>query len=324
MPVDNLPVFRGDGERHYDPYDPDSPDLPRKEPYRAGEDLQEAVNAALFLRRPLLLEGDPGAGKTRLAYAAAYELGWPLRACYVRSSSRAEELLYEFDQLGRLYDIQAACKLPDGMVREPKALKTFRHFRPLGKAIRDAAADRPSVVLIDEIDKADIDFPNDLLQVLEEWRFTIRENEEEKIDALAGQTVAERRDSLPLVIVTSNRERELPAAFLRRCLYFYIEFPDEDRLREIIEAHFEQGVTPMFTAALKRFLELRSATRWRKPPGASELLDWLRLLERNGAAGRLAREEIETAPPDRLKHVEALLKTGEDRAALSGLAKKDD
>ncbi|MFP4390488.1 MAG: AAA family ATPase [Desulfococcaceae bacterium] len=324
MPVDNLPTFRGDGERHYAPYDPASPDLPRQEAYRAGKHLIEAVNAALFLRRPLLLEGDPGAGKTRLAYAAAHELGWPLHACYVRSSSRAEELLYEFDQLGRLYDIQAACKLADGTVREAKPLKKFRHFRPLGRAIRDAMKDRPSVVLIDEIDKADIDFPNDLLQVLEEWRFTIRENDEEKIDALKGQTVAERRDSLPLVIVTSNKERELPAAFLRRCLYFYIEFPGEKRLREIIDAHFEQGVTPMFAAALKRFLELRTAVRWRKPPGASEMLDWLRLLERNGAAGRLTKEEIEIAPLDELKHVEALLKTGEDLAALSGLVKKDD
>lgn len=324
MPADNLPEFHGDGERHYAPYDPTSPDLPREEPYRASEDLKEAVNAALFLRRPLLLEGDPGAGKTKLAYAAAYELGWPLHACYVRSSSRAEDLLYEFDQLGRLYDIQAACKLPDGTVREPKDLETFRHFRPLGRAIRDAAQDRPSVVLIDEIDKADIDFPNDLLQVLEEWRFTIRENKEEKIDALNGENVAERRDFLPLVIVTSNKERELPAAFLRRCLYFYIEFPDVDRLREIIDAHFEQGVTPMFEAALNRFLELRKAARWRKPPGASELLDWLRLLERNGAAGRLTKEEIEIASLGELKHVKALLKTKDDLAALSGLAKKDD
>lgn len=321
------PKYHGDGERHYEPIADDAHN--RQESYRAGEELVEAVNAALFLRRPLLVEGDPGAGKTRLAYAVAWELGWPLHTCYVRSSSRAEHLLYRFDQLARLYDIQAACHMPGGAV-VPKAKETFRHFQPLGEAIRDAAEGRPSVVLIDEIDKGDIDFPNDLLQVLDEYRFEIPENDDEagqpeSIDALydpkAGirRTVAERRDSLPLVIVTSNREKELPAAFLRRCLYCFIHFPDEDGLRGIAESHSkEKTITPLFQAALARFMELRGAAPWRKPPGTSEMLDWLRLLEREQCSRNWLKEVV----LQELPHVSALIKTGEDLDILAGLKPK--
>ncbi len=309
--------FKGDGQRRHDPI---GTPWPREERYRAGEHLAEAVNAALFLRRPLLLEGDPGSGKTRLAYAAAWELNLPLHTCHVRSASRVEDLLYEFDQLARLYDIQASC-MPGKQIAEPmKEKSAYRKLRPLGKAIADAAGGIPSVALIDEIDKADIDFPNDLLQVLEEWRFNIKENDNEEIDALKGESVAECRDRLPLVIVTSNRERELPAAFLRRCLYYYIEFPTPKKLLEILEAHAQAPVTPLFKAAVVRFMALRAAFRWRKAPGTSELIDWVRLLER-GKEG-LSAEALKETGLWELPFLESLVKNQADRDALAALGKK--
>lgn len=324
--------FHGDGERRCEPL---QGAYNQKENYRADEELSEAVNAALFLRRPLLLEGDPGAGKTRLSYAVAWELGFPLYTCYVRSASRAEDLLYHFDQLNRLYDIQAASQI-GSKPKIPKEKKFFRRFKPLGKAIQlsckgdsKAPAGIPSVVLIDEIDKADIDFPNDLLQVLEEWRFNIPENDDEEIDALYDpetgnrETIADRRDFLPLTIITSNRERELPAAFLRRCLYFYIDFPDEDKLRKIIEAHNQNQLTPLFENAVAKFMSLRSIVQWIKPPGASELLDWIKLLENEEKRRKLTSDELEKMELGKLPHLETLIKTGEDRAALYKVMKTD-
>jgi MoxR-like ATPase len=318
MPIDPR-AFTGDGKRRYAPV---GEPWPRPEHYRAEEPLVEAVNAALFLRRPLLLEGDPGAGKTRLAYAAAWELNWPLHACYVRSSSRVEDLLYEFDQLERLYDIQASCVPNQGEPAPLKPKKGYRKLRPLGQAVEDAGKGIPSVVLIDEIDKADIDFPNDLLQVLEEWRFFVKENENEEVDALKGKTVGERKDALPLVVVTSNRERELPAAFLRRCLYFFIEFPKADKLVEILKAHAIKPVDLLFETAVKRFMDLRDAFRWRKPPGTSELIDWVRLLENAVSEGRTSIDEIKTAATGHLPFRETFVKNQADRDAVAALERK--
>ena len=329
MPTDPI-RYSGDGQRKRPPL-PDARE--REEPYRADPELVNAVNMALTLRRPLLLEGDPGAGKTRLAYAVAYELGWPLHACYVRSTSRTDDLLYEFDQLNRLYDIQASCALvkaenPEGSDDVPKPPDKTRYllFRPLGQAILDARDhDRPSVVLIDEIDKADIDFPNDLLQVLEEWRFTVKEMGKasaemsfREIDALKNQSKKERKDALPLVIVTSNREKDLPPAFLRRCLYFFIEFPDRDKLLEILRTHFPESADDRFEAAVTRFMELRGVNRrgapipWRKKPGASELIDWFALLE----DADFPTEELKRMDVTDLPFRETLVKNQMDREAL--------
>ncbi len=309
-----LRTFVGDGKRRYKPV---GEAWKIEEPYRAGEKLAEAVNAALFLRRPLLLEGDPGSGKTRLAYAAAWELAWPLHACYVRSTSKSEDLLYDFDQLTRLYDIQASCNAPGKKAPPLKDKSDYLRFQPLGKAVLDALEKIPSVVLIDEIDKADVDFPNDLLQILEEWQFKVKENEDDKIDVLKGRSLADYEDPLPLVIVTSNRERELPAAFLRRCLYFYIEFPDHEKLMEILNAHAEKPKKPLFEAAVSQFMALRDQFRWRKKPGTSELIDWVRLIERKIAAGKLTVETLKTMVISELPSKEALIKTQADRETLA-------
>ena len=164
---------------------------------------------------------------------------------------------------------------------------------PLGQAILASALGKPSVVLIDEIDKAEFDFPNDLLQVLEQSRFSVDEVPELTYGALGGDAREERRDTLPLFIITSNRERELPRPFLRRCLYYYIDFPHQEALQNIIKRHFQQGITPLFLAAIKRFWQLRDDLSWRKPPSTSELLDWLYLLEIAEQQGTLKAEQLE-------------------------------
>ncbi|MCP4284690.1 MAG: MoxR family ATPase [Gammaproteobacteria bacterium] len=286
----------------------------------AATALAEAVNDALYLRRPLLLEGDPGCGKTRLAYSVAYELGYPLKECYIRSTSRAQDLLYEYDAVRRLYDIQEKEHLPR---------REYVTLGELGRAIELAAHDRPSVVLIDEIDKADIDFPNDLLLELDRFTFKIKEVKETRkgkeetweINAMQGKDWKERKDLLPLVIITSNREKELPKAFLRRCLFYYIEFPDRAQLTRIFESHFQKEISALFREALKQFWELRQDQRlnWRKKPSTSELLDWLRLLERDEQYKRLTAAQLTETPCYALPHLNALVKNQSDRDALQKL-----
>jgi MoxR-like ATPase len=268
-------------------------DAPQQmEPYVVSPELKKAVNLALFLRRPLLLEGDAGCGKTRLAYSVAYELGLPLYRWDVRSSTKAQDGLYEYDAILRLHDVEVQ-KLPEReklpanpkgasedtdeppAQRDPGNPKHYRTFGPLGKAFR--MRDRPAVVLIDEIDKADLDFPNDLLTVLDEpWEFTIRET---------GETITADKDHKPIVIITSNKEKgNLPAPFLRRCLYRYLDFPDHpDTLKEIIQRHYDNQSEAAPAADLQmeaadRFLTERKKLKWFKPPGTSEFLDWLKAL----------------------------------------------
>jgi MoxR-like ATPase len=292
----------------------------RPEPYVAPDALRRAVNMALFLRRPLLLEGEPGAGKTRLAYAVACELGYPLKEITVRSTSQARDLLYTFDAVRRLYDIQeraAGGGAAPGSL--PPDLRKYIRLGELGEAIELAERDTPSVVLIDEIDKADIDFPNDLLLELDRLQFRIEELGEPH-DALFGQTRAARRPFLPLVIITSNREKELPPAFLRRCLYYFIPFPQTaDDLAPILDAHFPAESRALCAAAVAQFLNLRRKP-WRKPPGASELIDWIAVLERDVAEDPRALDALATGDPSRLPYLEALLKTQSDREALLGKA----
>ncbi|NEP14290.1 MAG: MoxR family ATPase [Symploca sp. SIO2C1] len=261
----------------------DSPTQP--EPYVVSRELKKAVNLAIYLRRPLLLEGDAGCGKTRLASAVAYELGLPLYRWDVRSTTKAQDGLYEYDAILRLHDVQTQKVTPDQSVdeaeideekqvnRHPANPKHYRKFGALGKAFKLEKC--PAVVLIDEIDKADLDFPNDLLTVLDEpWEFKIKET---------GETVTATHN--PIVIITSNKEKgNLPAPFLRRCLYHYLEFPnDPKRLQEIVEKHYQicQETAPpadLLKTAIDRFLNIWNEGGLFKKPGTSEFLDWLKAL----------------------------------------------
>jgi MoxR-like ATPase len=279
------------------------------EPYIASSSLIDAVNAALYLRRPLLLEGEPGCGKTRLAFNVAYELGYPLYECYIRSTSRAQDLLYDYDALSRLYDIQE---------KVAKDRKDYVTLKELGEAIKQSQNDKPSVVLIDEIDKADIDFPNDLLLELDRLQFQVKEVPEMKFDALKGEKHQVRRQFLPLIIITSNREKELPKPFLRRCLFYYIEFPNKDELGQILIKHFGiSKLTPLFDAALQKFWELRQVKNLRKKPGTSEFIDWVRILARDEREKTLTVEQLKSCSKlGDLPHLETLVKNQSDIALL--------
>ncbi len=208
------------------------PDSPQKvEPYIAPDELIDAVNLAIFLRRPLLLEGEAGCGKTRLAIAVAYELGLPFYRWDIRSTTKAQEGLYEYDAILRLHDVQIQ-KLEPNNLRNPSNPQDYRTFGAIGQAFR--LQNCPAVVLIDEIDKADIDFPNDLLTVLDEpWEFKIRET---------GETITAKSNCQPIVIITSNKEKgNLPAPFLRRCIYYYVKFPNNpSELQKIVDIHYQQ------------------------------------------------------------------------------------
>ena len=281
-PQEKQYVFHCDPDRI--PEDP-HPDAPKKrEPYVASPELRQAVNLAIYLRRPLLLEGEAGCGKTRLARAVAFELGLPFYEWPVRSTSKAQEGLYRYDAILRLHDVQVrqhGIQVKGDEKRDPADPKTYREWGPLGQAFR--VQDRPAVVLIDEIDKAELDFPNDLLAVLDDpWKFEIPQT---------GETVQAHHK--PIVIVTSNKEKgNLPAPFLRRCIYFFIRFP-MDRLKEIVDVHYRDAeVSPTFDdlveATIHRFLEIRGDTGLFKKPGTSEFLDWLEALRGFNIPGQAA------------------------------------
>jgi len=242
-------------------------------PYLPNPELVEAVNLAIYLQRPLLLKGEPGCGKTQLASAVAYELALPLETWYVKSTSRARDGLYTYDAVGRLRDAQLATsgRLTPEQVQALDDAATYVRWGPLGRAFQQ---ETPTVVLIDEIDKADIDFPNDLLLELDERRFLVEET---------GQPIAAK--IAPIVLITSNDEKDLPDAFLRRCLFHYVEFPQRDRLIEIINAQFPASPDALVQQAVTRFLELRENMgkdkgEAGKRVSTSELIDWFRVLRR--------------------------------------------
>jgi MoxR-like ATPase len=269
-------TFYGDSSRR--PPDADChPESPREaEPYLADAGLIEAVNLAIYLRRPLLLEGEAGCGKTRLASAIAYELGLPLYRWNIRSTSKAQEGQYTYDAMLRLHDVQAK-QANVKLQGDPSDPKGYRKLGAIGQAFQ--LTDRPAVVLIDEIDKADLDFPNDLLTVLDQpWSFAIPET---------GETITATRGNEPIVIVTSNKEKgNLPAPFLRRCVYHYVQFPDDpQRLKEIVAQHDrhrdaqQTPKAPLVETACAKFIAVRRAGGLFKTPGTSEFLDWVEALQ---------------------------------------------
>lgn len=222
--------------------------------YVASEDLIRVVNVALAIKRPLLLKGEPGTGKTVLAKSIAEALGRPFLRWNIKSTTRAQDGLYLYDTVQRLND----SRFGDGDV------KNIKRYIKLGKMGEAFVSDVPVVLLIDEIDKADLEFPNDLLAELDEMRFTIHETNEE--------IIAKHR---PMVVITSNAEKELPDAFLRRCVFHYIEFPNPQLMTEIVKVHFPDIEKKLLDLVLKRFYELRSQKNLKKPPSTSELIDWI-------------------------------------------------
>jgi MoxR-like ATPase len=225
--------------------------------YVATPDLKLAVNAAIRLQRPLLIKGEPGTGKTLLAEEVAAALGLPLIQWHIKSTTKAQQGLYEYDAVSRLRDSQ----MGDARVQD------IDHYIVRGPLWQAFTADAPCVVLIDEIDKADIEFPNDLLRELDRMEFYVYETR---------QLVKARQR--PIVFITSNNEKELPDAFLRRCFFHYIKFPDRDTMQRIVDVHFPELREQLLRQALEVFFGLREVAGIKKKPSTSELIDWLKLL----------------------------------------------
>jgi len=225
--------------------------------YIATEDLKVAVNAAVTLRRPLLVKGEPGTGKTVLAHEVAKAMGAPLIEWNIKSTTKAQQGLYEYD---------AVARLRDGQLGEERVHDISNYIKK-GKLWEAFTSPELPVLLIDEIDKADIEFPNDLLQELDRMSFDVYETKE-RIEA----------KDRPIMIITSNNEKELPDAFLRRCFFHYIKFPDRDTMREIIDVHFPDIQKILVSKAMDIFYEIREVPGLKKKPSTSELLDWLKLL----------------------------------------------
>ena len=227
------------------------------EAYVSTDDLTLAVNAAITLERPLLVKGEPGTGKTMLAVEVAKALGLPLLEWHIKSTTKAQQGLYEYDAVSRLRDSQ----LGDSRVHE------IRNYIMRGMLWQAFTSETPVVLLIDEIDKADIEFPNDLLRELDRMEFFVYETRE-----LVKAT------QRPVVFITSNNEKELPDAFLRRCFFHYIRFPDKETMEKIVEVHFPGLKKSLLREALEVFFEVREVPGLKKKPSTSELLDWLKLL----------------------------------------------
>lgn len=260
-----------------------------KSTYITTDDLQQAVDAALVLERPLLVKGEPGTGKTELAIDIARRLGAPLHAWHVKSTTRAQQGLYEYDAVSRLRDSQ----LGDARVAD------ISNYIVKGVLWDAFISEERCVVLIDEIDKADIEFPNDLLLELDRMAFEVYETR---------QTISAR--IRPLVIITSNNEKELPDAFLRRCFFHYINFPDRQTMQQIVESHYPDIKKELLSAAMEVFFDLREVPGLKKKPSTSELLDWLKLLIADELpADALGADDIRTVLP---RMHGALLKNEQD------------
>ncbi len=257
--------------------------------YVATQDLMLAVNAAITLQRPLLVKGEPGTGKTMLAEEVASALKLPLLQWHVKSTTKAQQGLYEYDAVSRLRDSQLG----------DERVKDIHNYIVKGVLWQAFAAEQPVALLIDEIDKADIEFPNDLLRELDRMEFYVYETRE--------LVKARHR---PLVFITSNNEKELPDAFLRRCFFHYIKFPDADTMQSIVDVHFPKLKKELLAAALKNFYDVRNLPGLKKKPSTSELLDWLKLLvaEDIPLEALQSKDEKVAVPP----LVGALLKNEQD------------
>ena len=265
--------------------------------YVATEDLQMAVNAAIALQRPLLIKGEPGTGKTLLAEQLAEGLGMRLISWHIKSTTKAQQGLYEYDAVSRLRDSQ----LGDEKVRD------IGNYIIKGKLWEAFDADEQVVLLIDEIDKADIEFPNDLLLELDRMEFFVYETKQ--------QVKAKKR---PIVVITSNNEKELPDAFLRRCFFHYISFPDHNTMKDIVEVHFPNIQQEIVRDALEVFFDVRKVPGMKKKPSTSELIDWLKLLMADELSAKLLQEkDNSTALPPLYG---ALVKNEQDVHLLQKLA----
>jgi len=268
--------------------------------YVATPDLLLSVNAAVALQRPLLVKGEPGTGKTLLAEEVAKSLGLPLLQWHIKSTTKAQQGLYEYDAVNRLRDSQL------NTADSAERVKDIRNYIVPGVLWQTFTAEQPVALLIDEIDKADIEFPNDLLRELDRMEFYCYETRE--------LIKAKHR---PLVFITSNNEKELPDAFLRRCFFHYIQFPDPATLQRIVEVHFPQLKDELMRAAMKTFYDIRQLPGLKKKPSTSELIDWLKLLMAEDiAASTLQTAEHHIAVPPM---VGALLKNEQDTALFEKL-----
>jgi len=256
--------------------------------YLTSDALESAVNCSLALEKPLLVKGEPGTGKTLLAEAISAAFDAPLLTWHVKSTTRAQDGLYVYDTVARLYD----SRFGDGDVKD---IRRYIKFGPMGEAFR---AERRVVLLIDEVDKADLEFPNDLLHELDRMRFRVSETN----DAV----IARER---PIVIITSNNEKDLPDAFLRRCVFHFIDFPDQELMRRIVAVHHPALDAALLEQCLSVFFEIRGMQRIRKRPSTSELVDWIAVLQRAGITSvKLDRE---------LPFLGALLKKEQDLVAFA-------
>jgi len=256
--------------------------------YLTNDALEAAVNCALALERPLLVKGEPGTGKSLLAEAIAESLGAPLLRWHVKSTTRAADGLYVYDTVQRLYD----SRFGDGDVKD---IRRYIRLGPLGEAFR---APERVVLLIDEVDKADLEFPNDLLHELDRMRFAVLETGDE--------IVAKNR---PIVVVTSNNEKELPDAFLRRCVFHFIDFPEPEFMRRIVGVHHPDLDRELSEQAMRVFFDIRAMQRLRKRPSTSELIDWIAVLRKAG----ILEVRLETQLP----FLGALLKKEQDLAVYA-------
>ncbi|MBF0493293.1 MAG: MoxR family ATPase [Deltaproteobacteria bacterium] len=241
------------------------------EDYVASPELQEVVNVALAIQRPLLLKGEPGTGKTLLAQSIAKALGRPLLRWNIKSTTKAQEGLYVYDTVQRLNDSRFG----------GAEVSNIKNYIKLGKLGESFVAPNPVVLLIDEIDKADLEFPNDLLAELDEMRFYIPETKED--------IIAKNR---PMVVITSNSEKELPDPFLRRCVFHFIEFPDAKMMAQIVKVHFPELDSKLLKYALEKFYFVRSQNNLKKPPSTSELIDWLNALIALGLDAKVLERQM--------------------------------